>query len=255
MYKWSWAMPFRIVIVVLFFLSGGATAKTLMLAAEDDYYPFSATVNGKLVGLVPDLSRAAFAAVGVDVQFITSPYPRVLLMVESGQMAGGFTGAIDDSNESTFYWHTTPLSTVRLAIWARSGTEESHLTALNMEGHNVSITRGFFYTDAIDMNDKVNKTIAPSDESSLKMLALGRSDYALVTEKIGHSVIQSSDHPELKDRIKVVGLIDEVPLFAFFSKAHPEGKQAAVLFQRGLETIIENGLYGEIIERWRPQGP
>lgn len=251
-------MSSRFIIILTLFLSSGLVAKTFTLAAEDDYYPYSAVVDGELVGLVPELATAAFQEVGIEVEFNTGPYTRVVHMVQSGQHVGGFTGAIDESNKATFHWHTTPISTVRLAIWARTGTTAQGLNAKDMEGQKVSLTRGFFYTDAIDKNERVKKMLAPSDESSLKMLALGRSDFALVTEKIGYSVLQSSSSPELedsrelKDRVEIVGLIDEIPLYAFFSKAHPQGKEAAELFQRGLEAIIANGTYDQIINRWLP---
>lgn len=238
-------------ILVFFFTIGPAAGKTLTLAAEDNYYPFSAEIDGELVGFVPELAVAAFKAVGVDVNFRTGPYPRVLLLVERGHVAGGFTGAIDESNESAFHWHSTPLSVVQLAIWGRTGQDKEGLTAKDMHGERVSVTRGFFYTDAIDTNDKILKIVAPSDASSLKMLALGRSDYALVTENIGNTIVRESVHPLLETRVEIVGLIAEVPLFAFFSKSHPEGKEASVLFQQGIEIIIENGTYSELMERWQ----
>lgn len=238
-------------ILVFFLTIGGATGKTLILAAEDNYYPFSAEVNGELVGLVPEVSVAAFNAVGIDVHFRIGPYSRVLLQVENGDVVGGFTGAIDESNESTFHWHSTPLSVVRLAIWGRTDEGKEGLSAKDMEGQKVSVTRGFFYTDEIDTNDQVRKIVAPSDASSLKMLALGRSDYALVTEKIGNTIVHESSGNVLKNRVEIVGLIAEVPLFAFFSKSHSEGKGAAELFQQGFEIIIENGTYDQIMERWQ----
>lgn len=238
-------------ILVFFLAIGPAAGKTLTLAAEDDYYPFSAEINGELVGFVPELAVAAFNAVGVDVNFRIGPYARVLLQVERGKLVGGFTGAIDESNEPAFHWHSTPLSVVRLAIWGRTDEDKEGLTAKDMEGERVSVTRGFFYTDEIDTNDKVRKIVAPSDRSSLKMLALGRSDYALVTEKIGNTIVRESVDPLLETRIEIVGLIAEVPLFAFFSKSHSEGKDAAELFQQGFEIIIQNGTYNEIMERWQ----
>src|SRR5690606_35799783 len=144
------------------------------LAAEDDYFPFSAEIEGELVGLVPALAKAAFAEVGVDVQFQVSPYSRVLVMVKSGEVVGGFTGAIDDSNRSDFYWHRTPVGVVRLSIWGRTGTGQSGLSVDDLHGRNVSVTRGFFNTDEIDHDPEITRIMAPSDASSLRMLALGR---------------------------------------------------------------------------------
>lgn len=246
-------MPFRLAVFIAIFLSGSVIAKPLTLAGENDFYPYSAEVDGQLVGLVPDLSAAAFQAVGVEVRFRVCPYKRALMLVRSGAVVGGFTGAIDESNEASFFWHATPLSNVRLAIWARSGTGQSGLRPVDMEGHTVSITHGFFYTDAVDNNDAIRKVAAPSDKSTLRMLALGRADFALVTEKIGYSIIQESADFNLKDRVEIVGLVDEVPLHAFFSKEHPQGKEMAELFQTGLEAIIENGEYERILRRWLPE--
>ena len=243
-------MNFQQITLLTVLLIVGAGAQALTMAAEDDYYPYSAEVEGELTGLIPELSRAAFAAVGVDVDFVTRPFKRVVLMVEKGQAVGGFTSSIDDSNESAFYWHKTPLAVVSLAIWGRTGENDKNLAAKDMEGKKVSITRGFFYTDAIDENDRIEKLVAPSDVSSLNMLALDRSDYALVTELIGSKIVQASEAPDLRNRIETVGLIAKVPLHAFFSRKHPKGKEAAILFQKGLEIIRTNGEYQRILDSW-----
>lgn len=238
-------------LFVFFFIIGPAAGKTLTLAAEDDYYPFSAEVNGELVGFVPELAVAAFNAVGIEVNFRIGPYSRVLMLVERGDVVGGFTGAVDESNESAFHWHSTPLRVVQLAIWGRTNEHKEGLTARDMDGKRVSVTRDFFYTDEIGTNEKVWKIVAPSDASSLKMLALGRSDYALVTERIGNTIVRESVDSRLGTKIEIVGLIAEVPLFAFFSKSHSEGKVAAELFQKGFEIIIQNGTYNDLMERWQ----
>lgn len=244
--------PLLALFLILFGGTATATAGTISLAAEDDFFPYSAEVDGELVGFVPDLALAAFDAVGVDVEFRVGPFSRAVMLVKSGQVAGGFTGAIDDSNETQFYWHETPLSSVRLVIWGRADTGQQALTAEDMEGRTVAVTRGFFYTDAIDANEKVEKVVAPSDRSTLKMLALGRAEFALVTENIGRSIIETSSDPLLRDSLKVVGVIEEIPLHAFFSKAHPEGEKAAQLFQQGLERIMASGEYDRIVKAWLP---
>ena len=243
---------FFVMVVICSRESVAATSFTLV--AEDDYFPYSALIDDKLVGMVPELAVAAYREVGVEVEFTVRPYPRVLLMVANGTHVGGFTGAIDASNADNYHWHPTPLGSVRLAIWARKGqTGKQPLIAADLEGRRVSITHGFFYTDAIDQNEEIEKVIAPSDMNSLRMLALGRSDFALVTERIGYGFLKSDAASGLGDRIEVVGLIDEVPLHAFFSKTHPQGKAAAELFEQGLQAIIDNGIYKQIHNRWSPQ--
>lgn len=248
-------MSFRVVFFVVLLLSETALAQPYVLAAEDDYYPFSAEIDGRLVGLVPELCEGAFQVMGQDVQFQTGPYSRALMLVRTGQVVGGFTGAIDASNESEFHWHKTPLSSVRLVIWGRRGSGESGLDAQDLEGRTVAVTHGFFYPDAVDRNEAIRKTVAPSDQSALKMLALGRSDYALVTESIGYQILEASRDPLLKGQVEIVGLIDEVPLYVFFSRAHPEGEAAAASFQQGLEALMGTGEYERILRRWLPRSP
>ncbi|QCF27099.1 hypothetical protein soil367_14795 [Hydrocarboniclastica marina] len=232
--------------------AGLVSARSLTLAAEDDFYPFSAVRDGELVGFVPALTRAAFNAVGTEVQFQTGPFSRVLYLVESGRLIGGFTGAIDDSNRSAFHWHKTPIGTVQLAIWARTGEAGKGLGVEDLEGQDVSVTRGFFNTDEVDQNPRINRIVAPSDESSLKMLALGRSDFALVTDKIGQTILRGKAESAAERKVEIVGFIDEVDLYVFFSKTHPKGKAAAELFQRGLEAIISNGTYERLARQWLP---
>jgi ABC-type amino acid transport substrate-binding protein len=84
------------------------------------------------------------------------------------------------------------------------------------------------------------------------MLALGRSDYALVIERIGMGILRTATVPILLNKVQPVGLIDEVPLRIFFSKAHPHGREAARLFQQGLEILIQNGEYNRLAKKWVP---
>lgn len=241
-----------LVLAYVLIISTSVAAEPFLLAAEDNYYPFSAEVDGQLVGLVPALARAAYAEVGRDVKFRVGPFSRAIMLTRTGQVVGGFTGAIDESNEADFIWHQTPLTIVRLMIWARADSNERGLSAEDLEGEQVSVTRGFFYTDAIDENDKVKKAVAPSDEASMKMLALGRTDYALVTEQIGRTIVESAADPTLLGKVQPVGLIEEVPVFIFFSRAHPRGGEAARLFQQGLEILIEKGEYQRLLDQWLP---
>lgn len=248
-------MVCRLLFYCFLLVSASVAAKPFTLAAEDDYYPFSAEVDGELVGFVPALARAAYNAVGEEVRFRVGPYSRALMLVETGQVCGGFTGAIDDSNRDDFLWHQTPLSVVRLMIWARSAQQEEGLSAQDLEGSRVSVTRGFFYPDDITGNERISKVVAPSDAASLKMLALGRADYALVTEQIGQMLVETQSELQLRGMVRPVGLVEEVPVYIFFSKAHQRGQEAARLFQEGLEILIANGEYARLVDQWLPSPP
>ncbi len=59
-------------------LSPGITAETIKIAAEDDWIPY-ARADG--TGLANEIIKAAFEAVGINVEYKVVPYARALIPI------------------------------------------------------------------------------------------------------------------------------------------------------------------------------
>lgn len=105
----------------LFFLLANATvwaapasAPThVLIGAEDDWYPYSGRVDGAARGMAEDIVQSAFAASGVQAQFVSLPYARCIRMVRAGELVGCFDTSRTALNENEYLWPQHPLFTSR----------------------------------------------------------------------------------------------------------------------------------------------
>lgn len=109
--------------VLLFMLALGqapAHAQQITLVAEDDWYPYTAQRDGRIVGLTVDLVKAAYGAVGVRLDLKTMPFARCMTLVERGEELGCFNSGQDlKHSQDSYLFHATPLLLNSNGIYAR----------------------------------------------------------------------------------------------------------------------------------------
>ncbi|MEO7107095.1 MAG: transporter substrate-binding domain-containing protein, partial [Rhodoferax sp.] len=110
-------------VLVCMLMLWGAQAfagERILIGAEDDWAPYSASIGGKPQGFAVDIVRAAWAASGLDVELIPLPYARCMKEVERGDLAGCFDTLRDPVLESKYRWHQQPLFQARIGIYGRA---------------------------------------------------------------------------------------------------------------------------------------
>lgn len=222
----------------------------LTLAAEDDWYPYTALKDGKLRGLSVDIIQAAYAAVNVKVNFKSVPYARCLMLAETGQEVGCFNSMKSAKLSKILQFHEESIFKVTLGIYARSDSPEQNITANMIEDKSIGVTHGYSYTDKIDGNVMLHKEKAPTDLSNLRKLLLKRSDYSLISTRIFDYLVNTYPN-EFKDKIRQIGIVGEIDQYVSFSKKRAEAKNFAKLLDEGLRLIRMNGEYTKIEQKWR----
>ncbi|OEC60126.1 MULTISPECIES: substrate-binding periplasmic protein [Pseudomonadaceae] len=242
--------------VMLAACTGPVAAEMVLVAAEDDWAPYSslrADGSGP-EGFTPELVREVFATQGVEVQFLTVPFSRCLLLAQGNQVAACFNVTITDTNRDQYLWHPTPLFKEGLAIFGRADEPRQDLKVADLVGYSVGITNGYTYPTAFMENPAIERFTANSDAQLLRMLAAGRVDYILLNTMPGLMRIQQSS--EFRGQVKQVGLIEEDGVRLAFSKAHPDGARLAALFEKGLQVLRANGRYQKMLadfqQRYQP---
>ena len=229
----------------------GLARETVVLAAEDDWPPYSSSDAGRTEpeGLSPDLVRAAFDTQGIDVRFLTVPFARCLHYAEIGRAVGCFNTSIVPSNRDVYHWHPTPMFTEELAIFARSDERDDKLSLKDLEGHTVSITIGYTYPTEFMNNPKITKFPVNSDQQQLRMLASGRIRFAVINTIPGQLRINAD--PGLKGKIRKVGRISVDGFWVAFSRRHPDGRRMAETFEAGLQALKASGRYDSMMRSFR----
>lgn len=223
----------------------------IRIGAEDDWSPYSSAVNGKPQGFAVDVVRAAWAAAGVEVELVPLPYARCMKEVDRGDLAGCFNTLRDPVQEPKYRWHQQPLFRARIGIYGRAmtGVTAPAVTLDTLRGKRIGTTHGYDYGAAFDGDPRMLRDEAPSDLSSLRKLAAGRVDYALVFDRVANAIAKAN--PDLGKAYALQGVLVEPSLYISFSPQYPNIDRIVQQFDQGLAKVRKSGEYARIEARWR----
>ena len=228
--------------------SAASIAETVIVGAEDAWYPYSGLVKGELQGMTVDIVRAAYRAVGVEVKFDPMPYARCVALTRSGAQLACFDTFRTPDTESDFLWHSPSLFRVEYLIYAPADSKKKHLGVRDLEGQQVALTRGYEYGAEFDRDSKIRRELSSSDESNFRMLLAGRVAYTVTAKIIADQLFMA--HPELARKFRIVGSVSRNDVYMAFSRQHPDGPREMARFEKGLRLIRENGRLEAIERRW-----
>ncbi|MCK7614770.1 substrate-binding periplasmic protein [Roseibium sediminicola] len=238
-------------------ISSGSAAETeacpisddIVITAEDAFFPYSGLYEGELRGFAVDIVSAAFEEAHCSVSFNIMPYNRCMREVAQGRQLGCFDTTGSEENRRNYIFHEVPLFYGKILIFAHPDNTEAFRPSFFFE-KTYSVVRGYTYTDAFDADPAISKIEVDSDLQTLALAAKGRSDYAVVYEKV--AAFHISNSPELisPEPVPVEELV-RFDLYVSFSKMTPKRSEAvAGILDQGLETIRANGTYAEIERVW-----
>lgn len=207
-------------------------AQTITIAAEDAWFPYSGTINGKAKGFAEDIISAAFLTQGVVVKFDAVPYARCLKLTKEGHYLACFNMPRTAERENDVRWPDKPMYITTSNIYTRKHNGAAAVSAVQgMEGKRVAVVRSYEYDDAFDLNTRIIRETVDSDINALKMLDAARVDYVPVFNKAADYIF--SQHAAFRDRFTKVGQLAPVPVYLGFSKLHPETDKYLDIFNRG----------------------
>ncbi|QDQ24881.1 transporter substrate-binding domain-containing protein [Chitinimonas arctica] len=224
-------------------------AERVRIGAENDWYPYSGVVGGQPAGLAVDLVRAAYAAVGVEVELVSLPYARCMKLTRESLLAGCFDTLRNPLLEKQYRWHKQALFKGRIDIYARIDRHKGRITLADLRGKRIAVTNGYDYGEAFDANKQMQRDIGDSDLFALRKLVAGRVDYALVYDRIATHIARNE--PQLGAGYKSVGTLIEPEIYLSFAPAYPEVEKLIGLFDQGLEKLHASGEYARIEARRR----
>jgi len=242
--------------LVLTLAQAPASADQITLVAENDWYPYTAQRDGRAVGMTVDLVRSAYAAVGISLQLKSMPFARCMALVERGDELGCFNSGQDlKHSQDAYLFHAIPLLLNSNGIYARADSSEAGLGAAALSGRRVGLTHGASYGDAIEANQAIVRVVALTDLANLRMLTAGRTDYAVLDDRVFDHLVQANPG-ELRGKLKRVGRgFSDLPIYVAFSRRRQEAARQAALLDQGLTALKASGEYRRIVERWTTPGP
>ena len=227
-------------------------AETLTLVSENDWYPYAAERNGEARGLSVDLVRAAYAAVGVDVEFKVMSYARCMELLNTGEEVGCFNTPDDADIRAQQKLPQHALDTDLAYVYTRAESPQASLTLEQLAGKAVGIVNGYRYGDAFMHDPMILREFSASDLQNLKKLAAGRLDYIVLYERVAR-YLMGIYGGQLELKIKPVTPIGDIAIFVSFSPLHPRAEYAREMFDRGMSLLKSSGGYASIVSRWDAQ--
>ncbi len=230
-----------------------AAREAVAIGAEDDWFPYSASVRGEARGLSVDLVRAAFEASGVQVRFVPLPFKRCIAHAREGQVAGCFNLSKSPRVLDDFLWPKDPLTSPRILVYARSDWTGGPVTPASLAGRELLVSQEYLYGGLLERHPRIRRVVARTDLTGLKMLVNGRADFMLLYERAGdHLVHREAAH--LAGQIRVVGDMGIAPQYLGFSRSHPEAERLLAAFEGGMRRILANGTAARLERAWRQEG-
>lgn len=225
-----------------------ASGTTVEIGAEDDWLPHSGVINGQPQGLAEDIVRAAYQAVGIQVNFLPLPYSRCMAKTEAGTLLACFNAARSSLREHYFYWTKMPLFTAQVDIYVRNDSKAQGLRAEDLEGKQVEVTNGYEYGESFDSNNKIIRSVSNQDIQAIRKLLAKRIDYIMLYQRIANYL--QKIHPDIRGKFKSVGTTDTPQLYMVFSKSYPHSQALMDQYNRGFAIITSNGSYQKILNKW-----
>ncbi|WP_295998929.1 hypothetical protein [Rugamonas sp.] len=241
-------------IVVLFALisNDAFAAKTLEIMAEDAAAPWS---NADGSGYANEIVLASFSAVHTEVKLLVVPYARCKKYVMAGSVAGCLSMADAPELHDKVWFADLPLYQAYPRIYFNP---KHPIIAKSVDALPTNIRIGIVngYEYPLALTEKVPRGTsfveARSELTNIKKLAMGRIDVA---------VIMMDDMKTENMLVKAAGVQNiafafQMPpegSFIGFSKKHPEGDSARLLFNRGYRIIMSNGVKLAIDRKWHLQ--
>lgn len=228
-------------------LQAKLNAKTLIIAAEDDWIPFSRK-NG--TGMANEIVRVAFKSMGFNVDFKVYPYPRVLSYLDKGVYLAGLNVPLDKEARSRYILGQEKLFEAASYYYHN---QNNPLKVKNREqlrkGESVGVVRNYGYGDHylnLAASGRITPILNVSETANIKMLSLGRVDSILLYEQSAKELLDTQNQSVVKKAFKN----ESIAIFLAFSKKHPESKVFVKIFDQGMRKIKKSGELQKILKSY-----
>jgi polar amino acid transport system substrate-binding protein len=249
-------------IAVVWALSGrGSLAESLRLVTADYLAPGRDTGDGRVPGFPAEVLRQVFAAMGQDASFEAYPPNRSWTMVARGERDGLLAVLRTSERERICSFPDEPLSHDRWLLFARMADvgKLKFSSFDDLVGHDVTVNKlflGSFEQPAVspelekflDEHHAMVQTNGTTE--SLRMLAAGRVDYAVLNLDLGLENIASLGlSGKIEPLLSRNGM--ERGIYVCFSKARVSPSLVEA-FSRALKQFKQTEAYRALYQKYFP---
>ena len=237
-----------LVVCAVFFLHPAHAVDLDIMTGE--WKPFvSAGLDNH--GFTAEIITRSFRAAGIQPRFHFAPWPRCEAGVKYGKTFGAFPYSRNESREA-FALFSNPLARARTVFFYNPGKLKSFdYTDLNqLKNLLVGGVRGYYYEPRFTRAD-LPVDYSENEDDAFKKLFYNRVDVVPLDELVGWEIVRRL-FPGRADMFATSRTaLDESELRLMVSKKHPGADELLERFNEGLETIMANGVYESILEKYQ----
>lgn len=205
-------------------------------------------------GISSEIITAAFNEVGIKTNYKFYPWKRGLNMVEEGEAFGTFPYLMTEDRKDKFIY-TKPLndSTGNLFYYKPNHKKSDFVWEGDyntLRPHKIAEIQGY------NTNKDVRKAgagdlleYAENEEIAFNKMIHGRTDLVVQNYIAGWQIIKEH-FPDEVDNFDILDYpTDRAYHYILVSKKYPKAEKLTDKFNKGLDMIVENGKYQEILEK------
>lgn len=237
-----------IIAVIVFFLTPGAVfaaEKVKLSSLEWPPYTGEGLPEG---GASIKVAKAAFAAMGYELEVEFYPFQRAVDMAKQGQTAGYFPEYHSADIEKDFIF-SSRMGDSPLGLIEPAGAGTTWASLNDLKAKTIGVVSGYVNTaefDAMAASGALTTDQSPEDATLVRKVAAGRVDMAVIDRHVFDHLL--ANDPELSSAKAAVSfnpkLLEDKGLFICFTRT-PEGEKLAAIFNEGLTKIDANAIMNE----------
>ena len=210
-----------------------------------DYPPYIIVKEGKVVtGVDVDVVKAAYSAVGQDVEFRVLPWKRILKLMEAGEIAGTVSCSVREPRKR-YMWFSEPISQSRVAAASIKDRGIHGIRVLeDLKNYSVVAVGGWGIQSQLITQGIEHATTKDFRTGLISIIYRGMDVF--YTHEI--PTLNQALKMHVEDKITMT-YIDDVPpivLHLCVSQRYPASQSIVDKFNRGLALIKKSGTFGEI---------
>lgn len=201
-------------------------------------------------GFSSEIIQKALQTQGIESHIDFKPWNQTLQLVWDGKYDALFS-AYYTEDRAKKYFFSDPYAESILLFYTLKGKQIFYNSLEDLKGYKIGITKGFANTPEFDDAPFLTKVEADTEKASLENLIQGTVDLVVMDKYICMHLINTA-FPSRKNQITALETpLDKKSLHLLFSKNKISSPQFLQAFNKGLNTIRQNGLYDLILQRHR----
>tara|TARA_R110001592_G_scaffold10098_2_gene52602 strand:- start:11082 stop:11870 length:789 start_codon:yes stop_codon:yes gene_type:complete len=218
----------------------------ITLSAGADPWPPYIDESLPLGGVSVQIADAAFSTQGYTVKNQILPWARAMEEVKQARV-DLILDAWWSQKRSEHYIYSRPYINGPLKFIKRKGDDFQFTDLSSLNGKSLALVRNYAYNDELLRSKNYTRYEVNNFIQGVQMLSLKRVDLILENELVARTRI-AQERPELLMELEFTdNPISDNYVFLMASYKHPKHQEIIGAFNKGLDVILKNGTYHQIL--------